>query len=112
MSLSLCKEEAMSLTLSPVLSRRLARISPVTVPVRTYGTIWDVRTTLVRLHLAHAGIVGDFIDVDRETSDLRVKSLPVPSVYIDGEWLHAPRLAQIDEALNRHGLLAAPKKRQ
>ena len=101
----------MSLTLSPVLPRQIARTSPVTVPVRTYGTMWDVRTTLVRLHLAHAGIVSDFIDVDREKSDLRVKSLPIPSVYIDGEWLHTPRLAQIDEALIRHGLIAPPKKR-
>jgi hypothetical protein len=41
MSLFLGKEEVMSLTLSPVLPRQIARANSVTVPVRTYGRMWQ-----------------------------------------------------------------------
>jgi hypothetical protein len=98
------KEEAMTLALSSVLPQRLVRTTPATVAVRTYGTMWDIRTTVIRLYLAHAGIIGDFIDVTSEAAGVHAKSLPVPSVSIDGEWLHTPQLRQLEEALARHGL--------
>ncbi len=96
----------MTLTVSPtgpVLT--FVRTLSATVPVRTYGSMRSIRCALIRLYLARAGVVSDYVDVDRETSDLPIQAMPGPSVYVDGEWLHAPGLHQLEEALVRHGLI-------
>ena len=94
----------MTLTLSPTIPvPKFARTVSATVAVRTYGSMWSMRCALIRLYLARAGVVSDYVDVHRRTSDLPAL-VSGPSVYVDGEWLHAPGLHQLEEALVRHGL--------
>src|SRR4051794_35791556 len=101
------KEASMTLTLSPGLPVwELLRTAPPTVPVTAYGSRWSIRTWMIRFSLVRAGIMSTYIDVDRETSGLPTATEHSPCVYVDGEWLKAPRIHELQEALVRHGLIS------
>ena len=112
----------MTLTMSPTVpGPLLLRRARATVPVTIYGSRSSVRSSAVRLYLTRVGVIHDFVDVGRGTPARRSASLPVsppvspplptprstplPSVLLDGEWLHAPCIEELERALERHGLI-------
>jgi mycoredoxin len=83
-----------------------------TVPVAIYGNRWCGITQLTRRALDRAGIGYDYVDLDEYPSvDARLQALTggrlrTPVVYIDGEWLMAPSLREVQSVLARHGVWA------
>lgn len=97
----------MTLSLSPALPVwELLRPMPATVPVTTYGSRRSIRTWMIRYYLVRAGIVSTYVNLDPGALDLPPDPAHVPTVYVDGEWLHAPEIRQLEEALVRHGFVS------
>jgi len=83
-----------------------------TVPVAIYGNRWCGITQLTRRALDRAGVDYDYVDLDDHPSvQARLQSLTrgllrTPVVYIDGDWLMAPSLREVQAVLARHGVWA------
>jgi mycoredoxin len=82
-----------------------------TVPVAVYGNRWCGISQMIRRALEHAGIEYAYVDLD-EHPDAEWKlqrlaggRLRTPVVYVDGEWLMEPSMAEVRSALYRHGAL-------
>ncbi len=96
--------------LSPTRTR--ARATRTTVPVAIYGNSWCGITQLIRRGLDRAGIDYRYVDLDlypdaeRKLRALARGRLHTPVVYVDGEWMMAPSLREVQYALARHGAAA------
>lgn len=89
--------------------------SPVTgarsrkVPVAVYGNRWCGISQMIRRALEHAGIEYAYVDLDDhpdaewKLQRLARGALRTPVVYVDGEWLMEPSVAEVGAALRRHG---------
>jgi mycoredoxin len=81
----------------------------ISVPVAIYGNSWCGMTQMVRRGLDRAGVDYQYVDldlhpdVDRKLRRLGGPGLRTPVVYVDGEWLTAPSLREVQSALMRHG---------
>ncbi len=100
----------MSMTLFDVMAPVRPRVRPaVQVPVAIYGNRWCGITQMIRRGLDRAGVDYQYVDldlhpeVDRKLRMLARGALRTPVVYIDGEWLMAPSLAEVRYVLARHG---------
>lgn len=91
---------------------RLQR-TDATVAVTVYGRLWCARTLRIRRALDHDEITYHYIDLDvhRDNRDTRQllhmvagDALATPVIRINGEWLKAPTLAEMQAALKRHGM--------
>lgn len=93
-------------TLSPF-GRRSA---PPAIPVVVYGRRWCAISQMVRRYLDRAGIAYEYVDLDAHPeaesrlawmTGGRVHS---PTVYVGGEVLVQPSIAELRWALSRSGL--------
>jgi len=97
------------MTIWEVMPPRVTR-RPVEVPVAIYGNRWCGITQLIRRALDRAGVPYQYVDLDEHPSAhakleaLARGRLRTPVVYIDGEWLMEPSLAEVRAVLARHGV--------
>ncbi len=88
--------------------RRAPRAEP---PVVVYGTRWCAQTQMVRRFLDRLGVPYEFLDMDRDAAaENQVRwwtggYASHPTVYVDGEVLVEPTLAELEDALARSGAL-------
>ncbi len=86
-----------------------------TVIVTVYGSVRCGHTRRIRHALTQAGIRYHFVNFDlhRETRRklhlLTGDNFATPVVHLDGDWLLAPSIAELQSALQRHGMVAATK---
>ena len=86
-------------------ARHPIRWVSATVPVTLYGSRWSVPSLRLRLYLARAGVPTDYVAVDRRSGRSFARTMPVPSVSVDGDWLHRPDIGELRNALARHGFI-------
>lgn len=83
---------------------------PATIPVVVYGTRWCAMSQMVRRRLDRLGVPHRYVDIELHPEvvpQLRWwsgGSASHPTVYVDGEVLVEPTLAELDWALARRGL--------
>jgi len=86
------------------------RGSAATVPIAIYGNRWCGISQRIRRALDRAGIAYQYVDLDLHPDaerKLRMAAGPAlntPVVYVDGDWLMAPTLRELEETLRRHGV--------
>jgi len=80
-------------------------------PVVVYGTGWCAQTQIVRRYLDRLGVTYRYVDLERHpeaVAQLRWWTggyASHPTVYVAGEVLVEPTLAELERALWRRGLL-------
>lgn len=88
---------------------RPSRREASTIPVVVYGNRWCGVTRLVSRALGRAGVEFQYVDLDLHPDverRLRLSlggQLRTPLVYVDGEWLMAPSIGELQHTLARHG---------
>lgn len=86
------------------------RRSVATVPVAIYGNRWCGMSQRIRRALDRAGIAYQYVDLDlhpdaeRKLRMVAGPALNTPVVYVDGDWLMAPTMRELEDALERHGV--------
>lgn len=81
-----------------------------TVPIAIYGNRWCGISQRIRRALDRAGIPYQYVDLDlhpdaeRKLRMVAGPALNTPVVYVDGDWLMAPTLRQLEDTLRRHGV--------
>lgn len=86
------------------------RPSATTVPIAIYGNRWCGITQRIRRTLDRAGIAYQYVDLDlypdaeRKLRTVAGPSLSTPVVYVDGDWLMAPTMRQLEYTLEHHGV--------
>jgi mycoredoxin len=86
------------------------QISPQHIPVVVYGTRWCAATQLVRRHLERLWIPYEYVDLEQDpaaVAQLRWWTGGFsnhPTVYVGGEVLVEPTVAELNWALTRRGL--------
>jgi mycoredoxin len=85
--------------------------TPTLAPVVVYGTRWCAQSQLVRRYLERLGIPYRFVDLEEHpeaVAQLRWWTggyASHPTVYVGGEVLVEPNLAELERSLMRRGLL-------
>jgi mycoredoxin len=84
--------------------------APPHIPVVVYGTRWCAATQLVRRHLERLGVPYKYVDLEQDpaaVAQLRWWTGGFsnhPTVYVGGEVLVEPTVAELNWALTRSGL--------
>jgi mycoredoxin len=79
------------------------------VPIVVYGTRWCGATQLVRRHLERLGVPYRYIDLEQDPDAVNQLrwwtggSASHPTVYVNGEVLVEPSIAEVTGALTRNG---------
>lgn len=87
------------------------RVTTATVPVTIYDDHWRTTTQRIRHVLDRAGVLYQYVDLQMHPDaehELRIVAgadVRMPVVYVDGEWLMAPTPSQVEDALERHGVI-------
>lgn len=86
------------------------RTSRSTVPIAIYGNRWCGMSQRIRRALDRAGIGYQYVDLDlhpdaeRKLRMVAGSALITPVVYVDGDWLMAPTMRQLEDVMERHGV--------
>lgn len=89
---------------------RVRRGSRAVVPVTIYGNRWCGVSQRIRRALDRAGIAYQYVDLDlhpdveRRLRMIAGPAFDTPVVYVDGDWLMAPTLRELDYVLESHGV--------
>lgn len=82
----------------------------VTVPVTVYATWGNVTGLRIRWTLQRIGVAHHFVDIELHPDAKALlrravrDEFELPVVYVDGDWLMAPTIDELNSSLQSHGL--------